>query len=191
MPLLARHGLKLSEMTLKLSSIDVNAIVRLCPNLEKLSLQFCLPQKPKSRPCARLQQSPLPALPLKRLKTLNLIYNELGFVDKRIFSLLSCPALTSVRVDGANGRTLPTLLNNVLIERHAFPYLEELKLDRCRDITLEDLLPIIEDATNPLKRVSFNMCKGIHLKAVVEYQQRMKKTQLKKVEYTCRGLATF
>ena len=137
--------------------------------------------------CTKAELRPLkgnnnlrPLEPLKNLTTLTLdATNSFNITEDILTALLSeATKLESLFLWQFNGSNLKKALKKIY-ETHKFPSLNRFDLYRVNRLTLEDLLPMIEDSDNPLKQVSISYCDDISEEDIKHYKRRVKNLDIK------------
>lgn len=182
-PLLLSHGKSLVNLAFsEVADVNVEVILRCCPNLVSLSLQF-------NEAYSRNDQNPEEECDsdrrLERLKHLKILCRETtGDVltsnspsRREILGLLCSPKLESVEISNCERLDQETFGQAFI--QHDFAQLEHLSLIACNNIRFSDLSEFLSQSRK-LKHVQFRMCQDIYLSDIQKYKAELARRRLVK-----------
>ncbi len=163
------HGKTLTQVDFyRVNDLDLIHFLHHCPHLEKLSIFNCSLLNGN----INMQLDSL-----RKLTRLHIFYYHFGGyndIKENFWLVLLAKAkmLKSLDLRGFYGTYLQSALKKVY-KRHNFPSLNDFRLINVNDITLTDLLPMIEHSKNPLKQVIIENCNDIAIDDLNKYKERM------------------
>ncbi len=182
--LLSCHGSTLTEIDIwSVGHTNVEFMIDKCPNLRKLHLcLFSLPFDASFPPIETCK-------PLKWIESLRLsymcIYRGFDLGQSTWMALLGdATKLKHLDLGFLTCSGLILALKKIY-HKHKFPSLETLDMRDCYGIEMNDLLPIIEESDNPLRRVKILKCPKISHAEVKAYEKRLKSSNIT-IDVFCR-----
>ncbi len=147
-PIIEKHGPMVTNVTLDSNNIDMNHLIRHCPNLMSTHLMGHL----TSETCIK---------PMKNLKKLALSVHVPDSEEFWISLLEGCESIDDLYIHNINdGRPLQRAFKKIY-EKHNFPKLKCFELSQVSNVTMNDLIPVLEYSAIPLKYVHITFCRDI------------------------------